>query len=117
MRIDAKMTDDALLKLIGGRLAGLRLAKNLTQEQLAEQAGVGLRTLQRLELGAAATQLSGFIRICRVLDLIERFEVLIPEAAVSPMAQLKLHSRQRQRASRPKSAAAKPMKWTWSKNS
>jgi transcriptional regulator with XRE-family HTH domain len=117
MKIDARMTDDALLKLIGERLARLRLSKNLTQEQLAEQAGLGLRTLQRLELGTSATQLSGFIRICRALDLIERFEVLIPEATASPVARLKLHSRQRQRASRRKSEAAKPMKWTWGENS
>jgi transcriptional regulator with XRE-family HTH domain len=117
MKIDTGITDDALLKLIGERLARLRLSKNLTQEQLAEQAGLGLRTLQRLELGAAATQLSGFVRICRALDLIERFEVLIPEATASPVARLKLQSRQRQRASRPKSEAAKPLKWTWGKNS
>jgi transcriptional regulator with XRE-family HTH domain len=117
MKIEARMTDDALLKLIGERLARLRLSKNLTQEQLAEQAGLGLRTVQRLELGVAATQLTGFIRICRALDLIERFEVLIPEAAASPVARLKLHSRQRQRASRPKSEAAKPKKWTWGESS
>ena len=59
MKIDDKMTDDALLTLIGERLAGIRLARNLTQQQLAEQAGLGLRTVQRLEQGRAATQLSG----------------------------------------------------------
>jgi len=67
MKIESNITDDALLKLIGGRLARMRLTKNLTQQQLAEQAGLGLRTVQRLELGAAATQLSGFVRVCRVL--------------------------------------------------
>lgn len=112
MKIDPNMTDEALLKLIGERLARLRLAKNLTQEQLAEQAGLGLRTVQRLELGAAATQLSGFVRVCRVLALLERFEALVPEEAASPMAQLKQAGRKRQRATG-KKAAAKPKKWTW----
>lgn len=112
MKIAPNITDDALLSLIGERLAQLRLAKNLTQGQLAEQAGLGLRTVQRLELGAAATQLSGFVRVCRVLGLVERFEALIPEEPASPMAQLQQQGRKRQRATG-KKAAAKPKKWTW----
>jgi transcriptional regulator with XRE-family HTH domain len=117
MSIAPTLTDEALLKLVGERLARLRLAKNLTQRQLAEQAGLGLRTVQRLELGAAATQLSGFIRICRVLGLVERFEVFIPEAAASPMAQLKQRGRRRQRATGKKVAAGEPKKWTWGESS
>ena len=35
MKIDAKLTDAALLPLIGARLAGVRVAAKLTQEQLA----------------------------------------------------------------------------------
>lgn len=113
MNISSNITDEALLKLIGERLGRMRLSKNLTQQQLAEQAGLGLRTVQRLELGTAATQLSGFVRVCRVLGLIERFETLVPEETDSPMAQLKMQSRKRQRATAKKAAAGKPKKWTW----
>ncbi len=113
MKLDSKMTDEALLKLVGERLAGLRLARNLTQHQLADQAGLGLRTVQRLELGAAATQLSGFIRVCRVLGLVDNLETFIPEPAASPMAQLKQQGRRRQRATGQQAAAGKPKKWTW----
>lgn len=113
MKIEPLMTDDSLLKLIGARLAGLRLAKNLTQSQLADQAGLGVRTVQRLELGATATQLSGFVRVCRVLGLVERFDVFIPEPAVSPIAQLKLQGRRRKRASRKPAATGDKSKWTW----
>jgi transcriptional regulator with XRE-family HTH domain len=113
MKIETQMTDERLLKLIGGRLAGLRLEKNLTQEQLADQAGLGLRTLQRLEQGAAATQLSGFVRVCRVLGLLERFDAFIPEPVSSPMAQLKLQGRKRQRASGQQAVKGEPKKWTW----
>jgi transcriptional regulator with XRE-family HTH domain len=112
MKIASHITDAALLKLLGERLARLRLTKNLTQQQLAEQAGLGLRTVQRLELGAA-TQLSGFVRVCRVLGLVERFEALVPEEAASPMAQLKQQGRKRQRATGKKAAEGKPKKWTW----
>ena len=117
MKIDSQMTDDAMLALIGERLAGIRLEHNLTQAQLAEQAGLGLRTVQRLELGAAATQLSGFLRVCRVLGLVERFEALVPEPAASPMAQLKLREQEpkRRRASGRKAAPGAVKKWTWGK--
>jgi transcriptional regulator with XRE-family HTH domain len=112
MKIDSKMTDDALMRWVGERLSGLRLARNLTQQQLAEQAGLGLRTVQRLELGAAATQLSGFLRVCRVLGLVERFETLIPEETAGPMAQLKQQGRKRRRATG-KKVTAEPKQWTW----
>lgn len=117
MKIDAKLTDAAVLKLMGQRLTQLRLARNLTQQQLAEQAGLGLRTVQRLELGAAATQLSGFVRVCRVLGLVERLDQLVPETTPSPLEQLKLQGRRRQRASAARNSKGKtstqPAKWTW----
>ena len=114
MKIEQQMSDERLLHLIGQRLARLRLTKNLTQEQLAEQAGLGLRTVQRLESGEAATRLSGFVRVCRVLGLVERFDALIPEQATSPILQLKLQGRNRQRASGWKAELSEPKKWKWS---
>jgi transcriptional regulator with XRE-family HTH domain len=116
MKITGNATDDAVLTEIGKRLMETRLASNLTQAQLAEQAGVSKRTVERLEAGAVATQLSGFIRVCRVLNVLDRFEALIPESMPSPMAQLKLRGKQRQRASAGKATAApKPSakKWHW----
>jgi transcriptional regulator with XRE-family HTH domain len=113
MKMSPQMTDEALLKALGERLAGLRLARNLTQQELAEQAGLGLRTVQRLESGAAATQLSGLLRVCRVLGLVEQLDTLIPEPAPSPMAQLKLQGSQRRRASGRRATARTPKKWTW----
>ena len=115
--METTLTDEALLKRLGERLARLRLAQNLSQEQLAEQAGIGVRTLQRLEQGAAATQLSGFVRVCRARGLVDRLAALIPESPASPMAQLKLQGRQRQRATGKKAAAPKMRKWTWGESS
>jgi transcriptional regulator with XRE-family HTH domain len=107
--------DEALLKSLGTRIARIRIALNLTQEQLATQAGLGLRTIQRLELGATATQLSGFIRVCRVLGLIDGFDTLIPEPALSPVAQLKLRGKERKRASQPRTEkpSANSTTWQW----
>ena len=113
MKITAQLTDESVLKELGGRLTSARLLHNLTQAALAEQAGVSKRTVERLESGAVATQLSGFLRVCRTLELLDRFENLIPEVTTSPMEQLKKQGRKRQRASGKKAAPAKPKNWSW----
>jgi transcriptional regulator with XRE-family HTH domain len=110
----------------------MRLEKNLTQAQLAEKAGVSKRTVERLERGDVAPQLSGFIRVCRALELVERFELLVPEPVMSPMMQLRLGGKRRRRASaravaqnplpaavsaevvnEAATVAAAPVAWTW----
>ena len=113
MKMTKQATDAVILGELGSRLAKIRLDHNLTQAQLATQAGVSKRTVERLESGAVATQLSGFIRVCRVLDLIERFELLIPEPVPSPVAQLKLGGKKRQRASTAKPSKPPAKKWQW----
>jgi transcriptional regulator with XRE-family HTH domain len=80
---------------------------------LADEAGVSKRTVERLEAGSTGTQVSGLIRVCRVLDLLERFDQLVPEPVASPIEQLKLRRRQRQRASGRRKAKVAPTKWKW----
>ena len=113
MKIVKQATDEAVLGELGARLAKARLERNLTQAQLAAQAGVSKNTVQRLESGSVATQLSGFIRVCRALDLVERFDLLVPEPVTSPVEQLKLRGRKRQRASAKRKAKAAAKKWQW----
>ena len=113
MRIASQTTDAAILREMGERLARARLERNLTQVQLAEQAGISKPTVQRLESGNVATQLSSFLRVCRVLDLLERLDALVPQPVPSPVEQLKHQGRKRRRASRPKAARPSPRKWKW----
>ena len=115
MTISSQATDSVILSELGGRLAHARLEKNLTQAQLAEQAGLSKRTVERLESGAVATQLSGFIRVCRVLGLVERLDLLVPESSPSPLMQLKLKGKKRQRASAAKTSEQPGQKWEWGK--
>jgi transcriptional regulator with XRE-family HTH domain len=105
-------SDLDVLERIGQRIAAWRLNKNFTQDQLADAAGLGLRTIQRLESGAAATHLSGFVRVCRVLGLLDHVNALVPEPAPSPIAQLKLGKQRRQRATG-KTSVRGASKWTW----
>ena len=113
MEISNNLSADAVLTELGARLAGIRVERGLTQAALAEQAGVSKRTVERLESGEVGTHLSGFVRVCRVLQLLDRFELLVPAPVASPMAQLKLQGRQRRRASPAKNATKSAKPWTW----
>jgi transcriptional regulator with XRE-family HTH domain len=105
--------DEAVLVEIGQRLRRIRIDTNLTQSSLARQAGVGRSTVERLESGQSV-QLANFIRIMRVLGLLERFVQALPEPGISPMDLLELKSRKRERARRRKSpAAAGDSPWRW----
>jgi transcriptional regulator with XRE-family HTH domain len=112
MKIAGDLSEEVVLRELGERLARARLEHDLTQAELADKAGVSKRTVERLESGEVATQLSGLLRVCRGLGLLERFDMLLPEAVASPMVRLKQKGRERQRAKRKKVDAAPP-KWTW----
>ncbi|MDO8677882.1 MAG: helix-turn-helix transcriptional regulator [Acidobacteriota bacterium] len=113
MQISSQLTDEAVLHELVGRLARARLDHNLTQAGLAEQAGVSKRTVERLESGAVATHLSVFVRVCRVLGILDRFEALLPEPVDSPIAQLKLRGKIRRRATSTTAPGGSPSKWHW----
>ncbi|MEF8730476.1 MAG: helix-turn-helix domain-containing protein [Candidatus Accumulibacter meliphilus] len=112
MKISPNLADQAILQEVGQRLAAVRIERKLTQAALAEQAGGAKRTIERLESGEVATRLSGFLRVCRVLGLLARFEALLPEPLPGPMAQLQQQGRKRQRATGEKAEPAEK-KWPW----
>lgn len=111
MKIEKLLADEAILTELGGRLAQRRLELQLTQEMLAEQAGVAKRTVERIEAGAT-TQMSTLIRLLRALDLLERLESLVPEAGPRPMDLIRLKGKARKRASgKRKSTNEEPWHW------
>jgi len=115
MQINNYMTDAAVIEEIGHRLRRARLARNLTQRQVAGEAGVSEVTINKIERGEPA-KLVTLIRILRVLDLLDRLQAAIPETAPSPLDELRRHGRGRQRASRPRDAergsgASRPWRW------
>ena len=94
-------------------MARVRLERNLTQASLVELAGISKRTVERLESGKVASQLSALIRVCRALGIAERLEALAPEPLPSPMDRLKRQGRTRRRASGRKPPEGPAKKWTW----
>jgi transcriptional regulator with XRE-family HTH domain len=113
MKISGKLSDEAVLRELGSRLASARLARNLTQASLAEQAGVSKRTVERIESGEGAARLSGLVRILRALELADRLDAVVPEPTRSPVEQLKQEGRRRKRASGSRTSAPVPRVWTW----
>jgi len=112
MRFFGENSDDATLRELGKRIARYRLNRNLTQGVLAAEAGVSKRTLHRIEHGESAS-VSNLFRILRALGLLENLETLIPEPAVSPIQQVKMHGTERKRASSPTRQPGPQEPWSW----
>ena len=113
MKISKQLSDQAVLSELGDRIAAARLARNMTQAALAEEAGLSKRAIERLESGEVAARLSGLVRVCRSLDLMERLDGLVPLPAVSPVEQLKRASRHRKRASGRRTPPKTAKTWVW----
>ena len=108
----ASMGDDAILEELGNRLRQRRITKGLTQAELAREAGVSKRTVERIEAGAAAQTLN-LVRILRVLELLGGIDHLVPEAGPSPLDLLKRKGKARKRATSRSTATSPRDNWSW----
>lgn len=115
MNIDKNLTDDAILAEIGSRIAQRRLELQLTQAELAEQAGIAKRTVERIEAGGSA-QMASVVRILRVLDLLPGIDRMFPVVGPRPMDLLKHKGKLRQRASRRRHSTQPSTTWSWNEN-
>lgn len=95
MNIDA-MTNHSIAAEIGSRIERMRLEQNLTQQQVADEVGISRVSYRKLVAGAA--KFENVIAVLRVLGHLDLVEQFVPESVFSPMAQLKLKGKQRQRA-------------------
>ena len=98
MKIVNVLTDEAILDELGARIARRRLEIHLTQAELAKEAGVAKRTLERVEAGQTA-QLTTIIRIFRVLDLLPKLDQILPESEPRPIEVMTRKGKVRKRAS------------------
>jgi transcriptional regulator with XRE-family HTH domain len=78
-------TDPEVLREIGRRLARLRKARDITQAEVAELAGIDRTTVSRAEQGDNPTLLT-LLRLLRVYGRVSTLDAFIPEPEVSPMA-------------------------------
>ena len=94
----AALSDRAAMTLIGERIQRERLNQNMTQDELAKRAGIGVRTLRSLENGEKPT-VETLIRALRGLGRLGAIDSFLPEPGLSPLQLAKLQGRERQRAS------------------
>ena len=112
MKFGPLATDALILSELGRRLEAERLAQDLTQAQLAAQAGVSKRTVERLEAGQSSA-IGSLIRCLRALNRLDGLDALLPEPQPNPVSVLKLRGKTRQRA-RPSTEVPQSGKpWAW----
>jgi transcriptional regulator with XRE-family HTH domain len=107
MNLTAQQTDTAVLQELGARLTRRRIGANYTQAELAQEAGVSKRTLERIEAGHSV-DFAMLIRVLRVLKLMDALDSLVPALPQSPIALLKSRGRERKRAGHPRRRKAAP---------
>jgi len=117
MRIKSELTDMAVLHEIGDRLERRRIDAGLTQAQLAEEAGISKRTVERIETGHS-TDFVMLLRVLRVLKLLEALDQFVSDLPQSPLMLLKSRGRTRKRVghSRSSEGTAAPNSapsWKW----
>jgi len=93
------------------RLESIRLTRNMTQEQLAEEAGLSLRTIGRLEKGQGVS-LDTFIRVLMALKIQHNLEALLPDPSVRPIERVGIGTGKRKRA-RPAKPSREQPTWSW----
>jgi transcriptional regulator with XRE-family HTH domain len=93
------------------QLENIRLSRNLTQTQLADESGVSIGTIRRLEAGKGVS-LNTFIRILIALGLQQNLKILLPDTSIRPIERVRNSGAERKRA-RPVRPDAKKSTWTW----
>lgn len=93
-----------------GALAAVRVSRQMTQARLADHAGVSKRTVERLE-GGRSVQMTSLVRCLRALGILERVELILPDASANPILLLERQGKQPKRASKVRQPTAAA--WTW----
>jgi transcriptional regulator with XRE-family HTH domain len=101
MQIANLASGATVLRELGERLARQRLERNLTQRDLAHEAGVSARTISLIETGRSIT-LGSLVRILRALGILDSLNQMLPASGPSPIEELERGGKRRERASRPR---------------
>ena len=97
MKISSTVPEATILKELAQRLSKIRKAQGYTQADLAQEAGIGIATIRRIE-GGQDGQLATWIKILKTLKRTEALDALLPEHFESPMSQAKARKRRTREA-------------------
>tara|TARA_R110001583_G_C5629339_1_gene406871 strand:- start:1592 stop:1924 length:333 start_codon:yes stop_codon:yes gene_type:complete len=94
--MSANLTPHAIVAELGERIRTARLNADLTQEELANKAGISLKAVTNSEKGKST--LLSVVSILVALDLTEQLSSFIPRQVISPIQLAKLQGKERKRA-------------------
>ncbi|MDP5052153.1 MAG: helix-turn-helix domain-containing protein [Congregibacter sp.] len=100
---------DAIIEALCQRLDDIRLSRNISQADLANEAGVSRSTMTRLADGQTIS-LDSFVRVMMALKLTDHLAALLPDPGIRPVERVQLSGTERQRASRKTHQSSE---WTW----
>ena len=78
---------------MGKRIYEKRKSLGMTQEELAEKAGISRYALSRLENGAGGIRLESFLSVLRSLNVLNRLSVVLPEPTLTPIQLVELEKK------------------------
>ena len=87
MKIEYLTLDQVALGELGRRLARVRKQQGLSQTELAQEAGLGVATLRRIESGKSG-QMESWLKIMKALRMTASVDAFLPEKFDSPRAQV-----------------------------
>lgn len=111
MIIDDLTSNEAATAELGCRIKDVRIAFPLTQQELAQRAGIAPKTVANLERGADVTT-GSLISVLRALGLLSRMDLLVPAQQVRP-SEIASQKPKRQRAASTKHRAKPKATWKW----
>lgn len=109
MKIYGDENNTFILEELGKRIKEIRLSRSMSQKELAYYSGVALSTLIRIENGEGGN-LENLMKIMRILDLLQNFDLLIPEQELKP-EEIFANAPKRKRASKIKKT--EKSEWSW----
>jgi transcriptional regulator with XRE-family HTH domain len=112
MKIVPAMPEISMLEELGARAQQYRVGLNRTQAELATDAGVSQRTIERFEAGSSV-QLDKLLRILRAMKLTENLDQLIPETSIRPIQLAGARAETRKRSYKKRDALPATSGWVW----
>ena len=95
---------------IGIRIKQYRINMEMTQQELADKAGISCRSVQRLEQGETVL-LENFIRVLSALGIEDNLELLIPDQTKRPSYYLNNEIKKRVRKKKTNLESGHRFKW------
>ena len=102
-------SSESIIDTLCKRLDEIRLSRNISQADLAEEAGVSRSTMTRLADGKPIS-LDSFVRVMTALRLTDHLAALLPDPTIRPIERVQLEGAEQQRASAKKDETSE---WTW----